>query len=68
MIVVCAIDRPLGHHFHQVAQTEFEPKIPAHAQDDDFAVEVVLRGNLDEASDSQDGNLAPRERHDCPLG
>src|SRR5215467_734262 len=31
----------LGHHLRQVAQTELEPKIPAHAQDDDFAVEVA---------------------------
>src|SRR5882724_1220936 len=29
----------LGHHLHKVAQTELEPKIPANAQDDDFAVE-----------------------------
>jgi hypothetical protein len=25
----------------------------------------LYRGNLDEASDSQDGNLAPRQRHHC---
>jgi hypothetical protein len=30
-----------GHHLNQVTQTELEPKIPAHAQDDDFAVEVA---------------------------
>jgi hypothetical protein len=31
----------LGHHLYQVPQTELEPKILAHAQDDDFAVEVA---------------------------
>src|ERR1700730_13515592 len=36
----------LGHHLHQVAQTELEPKIPAHAQDDDFAVEVATLEQL----------------------
>src|SRR5262249_13433705 len=30
----------LGHHLYQVAQTELEPQIPPHAQDDDFAVEL----------------------------
>jgi hypothetical protein len=36
----------LGHHLHQVSQTELEPKIPAHAQDDDFAVEVATLKQL----------------------
>src|SRR5467141_979473 len=36
----------LGHHLYQVAQTELEPKIPAHAQDDDFAVEVATLEQL----------------------
>src|ERR1700738_1525019 len=36
----------LGHHLHQVAQTELESKIPAHAQDDDFAVEVATLEQL----------------------
>jgi len=31
----------LGHHLHQVSQAQLESKIPAHAQDDDFAVEVA---------------------------
>jgi hypothetical protein len=31
----------LGHHLRQVAQTEPEPQIPAHTQDDDFAIEVA---------------------------
>jgi hypothetical protein len=31
----------LGHHLHQVSQAQLEAKIPAHAQDDDFAVEVA---------------------------
>jgi hypothetical protein len=26
---------------------------------------AMYRGNLDEVSDSQDGNPAPRQRHDC---
>src|SRR5207253_8686726 len=36
----------LGHHLYQVAQTELEPKIPTHAQDDDFAVEVATLEQL----------------------
>src|ERR1700730_2888528 len=36
----------LGHHLHQVAQTELESKIPAHAQDDHFAVEVTTLEKL----------------------
>jgi hypothetical protein len=36
----------LGHHLHHVAQTQLEPKIPAHAQDDDFAVEVATLEQL----------------------
>jgi hypothetical protein len=31
----------LGHHLHQVSQTELESKILAHAQDDDSPVEVA---------------------------
>jgi hypothetical protein len=47
MIVVCAIDRPaLGHHFRQVSQTQLKAKIPAHAQDDDVAVEVATLEQL----------------------
>jgi hypothetical protein len=30
-----------GHHLHQVSQAQLEAKIPAHAQDDDLAVEVA---------------------------
>jgi len=30
----------LRHHLYQVAQAQFEPKVPAHAQNDDVAVEV----------------------------
>jgi hypothetical protein len=42
MMVVCAIDwAVLGYHLHQVSQTPFEPKIPAHTQNDDSAVEVA---------------------------
>jgi hypothetical protein len=33
----------LGHHFHQVSQTPFEPQKPAYAQGDEFAVEVATR-------------------------
>jgi hypothetical protein len=43
MVVACAIDRPrsLGHHLHQVSQTQRASKMPAHAQDDDSAVKVA---------------------------
>src|SRR5258708_7136402 len=36
----------LGHHLHQVSQTQLESKIPAHAQNDDFAVEVATLEQL----------------------
>src|SRR5260221_425276 len=36
----------LGHHLHQVSQAQLESKIPAHAQDDDFAVEVATLEQL----------------------
>jgi hypothetical protein len=26
----------LGHHFHEISKAEFEPQIPAHAEDDDL--------------------------------
>jgi hypothetical protein len=31
----------LGHHLHQISQPQLKSKIPAHAQDDDFPVEVA---------------------------
>src|SRR6202022_2664590 len=37
---------PLGHHLHQVSQAQLEPKIPAHAQDNDLVVEVTPREQL----------------------
>jgi hypothetical protein len=36
----------LGHHLHQVAQTELESKIPVNGQDDEFAVEVATLEQL----------------------
>src|SRR5260221_14325317 len=36
----------LGHHLHQISQTQLESKIPAHAQDDDFPVEVATLEQL----------------------
>ena len=47
MMVVCAIDRPaLDHHLHKVSQTQLKAKIPAHAQDDDVAIEVATLEQL----------------------
>jgi hypothetical protein len=37
---------PLGHHLHQVSQAQLEPKIPAHAQDNDFAVKMTTSEQL----------------------
>ena len=31
----------LGHHFHQISKAEFEPQIPADAEDDDIPVEMA---------------------------
>src|SRR5260370_32495211 len=36
----------LGHHLHQISQAQLESKVPAHAQDDDFAVEVATLEQL----------------------
>src|SRR5205807_10082241 len=36
----------LGHHLHQVSQAQLKSKIPAHAQDDDVAVEVTTLEQL----------------------
>src|SRR5260221_842282 len=36
----------LGHHLHQVSQAQLEAKIPGHAQDDNFAVEVATLEQL----------------------
>jgi hypothetical protein len=32
----------LGQHLHQIPEAEFEAQIPAHAQDDDLAVEMPM--------------------------
>jgi hypothetical protein len=31
----------LCHHFHQISKAEFEPQIPADAEDDDLPVEMA---------------------------
>jgi hypothetical protein len=36
----------LGHHLYQVSKAKLESKIPAHAQNDDFAVEVATLEQL----------------------
>src|SRR5258707_1002581 len=36
----------LGHHLHQVSQAQLKTKIPAHAQDNDAAVEVATLEQL----------------------
>jgi DNA end-binding protein Ku len=36
----------LGHHLHQVSQAQLKAKIPAHAQDDDAALEVATLEQL----------------------
>jgi hypothetical protein len=42
MIVVCATDRPRSAIFStRSRKTQLESKIPAHAQDHDFTVEVA---------------------------
>src|SRR6516225_1259077 len=48
----------LAHHLHKVSQTQLKAKIPAHAQDDDVAVEVAT---LEQLFDSlQFGHCRPR--------
>jgi hypothetical protein len=41
MMVVCHRQAALGHHLHQVSQRQLESKIPAHAQDNDSAVDLA---------------------------
>ena len=31
----------LGNYFHEIPETELEPEIPAHAEDDDLPVEMA---------------------------
>src|SRR5271156_3472324 len=40
------VQAAFGHHLHQVSQAQLEAKIPAHAQDDDLAVEVATLEQL----------------------
>ena len=35
---MCQRQATISHHLYQVAQAQFEPKIPAHAQNDDLGV------------------------------
>jgi hypothetical protein len=42
MIVVCARESPtFGHHLHEITKAEFVAQIPAHAEDDYFAIEMA---------------------------
>jgi hypothetical protein len=34
----------LGHYFGEVSKAEFVTQVPAHAMDDNFAIEVALIG------------------------
>jgi hypothetical protein len=43
---MCQRQAPLRHHLYQVAQAQFEAKVPAHAQNDDLAVEMSAREPL----------------------
>jgi hypothetical protein len=43
MLCVCVcVQATLGHHLYQVAQAQFEPKVPAHIQNDDIPVKVSV--------------------------
>src|SRR6476661_1911170 len=43
---VCQRQAALRHHLYQVAQAQFEPKVPAHAQNDDLAAEMPAFAQL----------------------
>jgi hypothetical protein len=43
---MCQRQAALRHHLYQVAQAQFRPKTPAHAQNDDLAVEMSTREQL----------------------
>src|ERR1700732_2591963 len=43
---MCQRQAAFGHHLHQVSQAQLEAKIPAHAHDDDLAVEVATLEQL----------------------
>ena len=40
MIVVCARESPRSPIIHEITKAEFVAQIPAHAEDDDFTVEI----------------------------
>ena len=42
MIVVCARESPaFAHHLHEITKAELVAQIPAHAEDDNFTVEMA---------------------------
>src|ERR1700722_12635379 len=43
---MCQRQAAFRHHLHQVSQAQLEAEIPAHAQDDDLAVEVATLKQL----------------------
>lgn len=40
------INSTLGPHLDEVSKTQLEPKIPAHAEDDDLPVEMAASEEL----------------------
>src|SRR5882757_9125860 len=61
---MCQRKPAFGHHLHQVSQAQLESKIPAHAQDDDLAVEVASLEQLFHTHQLAHGHpLRPLGRH-----
>jgi hypothetical protein len=67
MVVLGHREATLGHHFHEVSQAQLEPKIPADAQNDDFAVEVSARKQLFQVLQLAHRRLLPLRSQQYPL-
>jgi hypothetical protein len=65
---MCQRQTAFGHHLHQVPQALPEPKIPTHAENDDYPVKVPTREQLCQTCQLAHANF-PRSgcQHSLPL-
>jgi hypothetical protein len=56
----------LGHHFHKISKAELEPKIPAHAEDNDLPVELTALENIIHAQHPSSLPQTVSSRGICP--
>jgi hypothetical protein len=54
----------LGHHLREVSKAELEPQIPAHAEDNDLAVEMAA---LEKIINAQHPGSGPQQANSQPI-